>query len=78
MPKRTGLRRHRAADLLRTARIGPSFDHFIKGRKLTPQECKEHYRLWSTTYLLSGLIQLIPELKGTKPDTITAVPVEED
>lgn len=75
MPKVTDTRRQRAAELLRLATNGPSTNlHFVKAaeglsekQRSEIEQCyRDGYRLWSESWVLPLLKQLVPELKPRK------------
>lgn len=76
MPKVVGTRKLKAAELLRTAENGPSFDmtfFYSNDVKLSLNQKKEiedyfkdKYRLWSSTWIIPQMKVLIPELKEIK------------
>lgn len=60
-------RKQRAAELLERVRRGPALSDIGKsaehGRALA--EAQRGYRIWADTWIIPGLVALIPELKGT-------------
>lgn len=70
MPRVTGTRKKRAAELLALAARGPDLGlSFIEAgltegqEKLVLAELKKRYELWSKTWLLPELNDLVPELR---------------
>lgn len=67
-------RKQRAADLLKTATEGPSYDMTFSEAGLTEDQKKaveaeliERYKLWSGSWIIPKLKRLVPELKEPKP-----------
>lgn len=61
MPKVIGTRKQRASELLDRIRRGPSFSEI--GRTFTIAEADAQYKVWSESWIIQELLQLIPELK---------------
>lgn len=74
MPKVNNTRKHKAIELLKRVRTGPSLSieaFGIDGVSLTPNERSiinsyfmYHYKLWSETWIVTQLQELVPELKA--------------
>lgn len=62
MPKIHGTRKERAQELLDRIKRGPSFSQI--GRPFTLDEATAQYKLWSESWIVCQLIDLVPELKG--------------
>jgi hypothetical protein len=66
MPKVTGTKKQRAIELLRLLEEGPSFPS-IDGPLSDPKAAaaaEELYRLWSRSWVLRDLRELVPELRA--------------
>jgi hypothetical protein len=62
MPKTSNTRKQRAAELLKKLTNGPAFDE-TPGRPLSLDEIKSQYRIWSESWILDELKELVPELR---------------
>ena len=65
MPKIYDTRKDKALALIRSVQQGPkltNFDH----HELTIEEFEQHYKMWSQSWIIPALIELIPELKHLK------------
>lgn len=67
-------RKQLAADLLRTATKGPSYDMTFSRVGLTEEQKKaveaeliERYKVWSDSWVIPKLKRLVPELREPKP-----------
>lgn len=65
MPRVHNLRRHRARELLELATRGPALDgpFVLGGNKKLQKEIQDLYRIWSESWLLPKLHDLVPELR---------------
>ena len=61
MPKVKGTRKLRAHELLKLLKQGPAFISFEP--PLTQDGAKQCYKIWSETWILNELVDLIPELR---------------
>lgn len=63
--RRYGTRRERAARLLALVTNGPSFSNpaDFGGEPLDKAEASRQYRLWSDSWVLEELVDLVPELQ---------------
>lgn len=73
MPRVTGTRKLRAAELLDRATHGPDMGLTFSGaglsaeqKKVLEAELANRYRLWSQSWLLPELKRLVPELREAK------------
>lgn len=73
MPKVTGTKKQRAAELLATATRGPAISLTFSAaglsdeqKKVLEAELADGYRLWSQSWLLPELKRLVPELREAK------------
>lgn len=64
MPKVTGTRKLRAAELLERAQRGPCFEKPLDGTEFTPELARKNYALWSGSWLVPLIEELVPELKS--------------
>jgi hypothetical protein len=65
MPKTKNTRKQKAKDLLETAIRGPKF--FDMGDKpFTVEKAKAQYELWSSSWIIPRLKDLVPELRDKK------------
>lgn len=65
MPKTTGTRKQRAAELLRRVKDGPCITSYA----FTPEIdeiWKRHYKLWADSWIVPALHELVPELRPEK------------
>lgn len=61
MPKIHGTRKEKAAELLGRIKCGPSFSGLRE--PFTPEEASRQYRMWSESWIVEQLLELVPELK---------------
>lgn len=73
MSRVNGTKKQRAAELLKRATNGPALDMTFSAAGLSDEqkqvieaELRERYRLWSQTWLLPELNQLVPELRAAQ------------
>lgn len=69
MPKVVGTRKQKALELLRLCIKGPSIFPRIgcnDANTITKEEFEHHYKIWSESWIIYDLIDLIPELRKNK------------
>jgi len=71
MPKITNTRKYRASELLKRVKRGPYFKTPFQ-EEIDPTSC---YRLWAESWVVDELIDLIPELRGTKNERKKSIQV---
>jgi hypothetical protein len=64
MPKVHGTRKEKAQELLERIKRGPSFSDI--GLGFTVAEAAAQYKIWFESWILSQLVELVPELKPKK------------
>jgi hypothetical protein len=64
MPKIYGTRKELAAELKDRLTRGPSFSApLFSDTAFSPEEAARQYKIWSESWILGPLTQLVPELK---------------
>jgi ribosomal protein L15 len=74
MPKVIGTRKQKALELYRRAKNGPSIFPRIgesNPNSITKEEFEKTYKIWSESWILNDLEELIPELKKLKTKRLT-------
>jgi hypothetical protein len=64
MPKVINTRKQKAAELLERLESGPSFSDVAV--PFTTDEAAMHYRVWSSSWIIPIVKELVPELKEKK------------
>jgi hypothetical protein len=63
MPKVSDTRKQKAAELVRRLTDGPSWSIFSQ---LNPEEATRQFKLWSSSWILPVVRELVPELRVKK------------
>ena len=69
MPKVHNTRLQKACDLVNTVKKGPAFSSAWGNSPFSVEDAKEDYKIWSTSWILPKLLELIPELKDPRAET---------
>lgn len=68
MPKVYDTRKQKAAELLRLVEQGPSFSHWNYAERKHPEStAKAHFKVWSESWVIPLVKELVPELRVKKP-----------
>jgi hypothetical protein len=66
MPKTTDTRKHKVAELLRLLRNGPSYNENFDDTPFTAAQAAREFKLWSESWVLPVVHELVPELHVKK------------
>lgn len=66
MPKVTGTRKHKAAELMRYLENGPAYSENFDAKTFTHEQAIEEFKLWSRSWVIPLANELVPELRKKK------------
>ena len=67
MPKVRGTKKQKARELLRDLEKGPDFGKPFEG-EFTIEEATRQHKLWSESWIIPAVKELVPQLKEKKND----------